>query len=190
MDEPGEITRLLHELNSGRAGAIDDLIPLVYDELRRIATRHMRHEGEGHTLEPTALVNEAYLRLVDQTRTEWEGHTHFLCVASTAMRRVLVDHARGRLRKKRGAELRRVDMDDVLEHAAASDLDVLELHLALERLAALDERQARVVELRFFGGLNVDEVAAALGVSRRTVEGEWTHAKAWLGHELRGPRAT
>jgi RNA polymerase sigma-70 factor (ECF subfamily) len=190
MDEPGEVTRLLHEMKAGRAGAIEDLMPLVYDELRRIASRHMRREGEGHTLQPTALVNEAYLKLVDQTRTEWESRTHFLCVASAAMRRILIDHARGRLRKKRGAEFRRVDIDDVLERAAASDADLLDLHEALERLAALDERQARVVELRFFGGLSVDEVAAALDVSRRTVEGEWTHAKAWLGRELRGPGAT
>jgi RNA polymerase sigma-70 factor (ECF subfamily) len=187
MDEPGDVTRLLHELTAGREGAIDDLMPLVYDELRRIAASHMRREGEGHTLQPTALVNEAYLKLVGQTRAHWDGRTHFLCVASSAMRRILVDHARGRLRQKRGAELQRVDIDDVLEQAAASDADVLELHEALERLAALDERQARVVELRFFGGLSVDEVAEALGVSRRTVEGEWTHAKAWLGLELRGP---
>jgi RNA polymerase sigma-70 factor, ECF subfamily len=187
MDEPGDVTRLLHELTAGRAGAIDDLMPLVYGELRRIAERHMRREGVGHTLQPTALVNEAYLKLVDQTRARWESRTHFLCVASAAMRRILVDHARGRLRQKRGAEFRRVDIDDVLEHVASFDDDVLELHEALDRLAALDERQARVVELRFFGGLSVEEVAEALDVSKRTVEGEWTHAKAWLGHELRGP---
>ena len=189
MDEPGEVTRLLHELSAGREGAIDDLMPLVYDELRRIASRHMRREGEGHTLQPTALVHEAYLKLVDQTRAEWEGRTHFLCVASSAMRRILVDHARGRLRKKRGAAVQRVDLDDVLERSAATDTDVLELHEALERLSALDERQARVVELRCFGGLSVEEVAEVLGVSRRTVDGLWRHAKAWLSLELRGPGA-
>jgi RNA polymerase sigma-70 factor, ECF subfamily len=186
MDEPGEVTRLLRELSAGREGAIDDLMPLVYDELRRIASRHMRREGEQHTLQPTALVHEAYLKLVDQTRVEWDGRTHFLCVASSAMRRILVDHARGRLRQKRGAERQRVDIDDVLEHAAESDADVLDLHEALDRLSAIDDRQARVVELRFFGGMSVAETAEALGVSRRTVEGEWTHAKAWLGLELRG----
>lgn len=191
MAEPGDVTRLLHELKGGREGAIDDLMPLVYDELRRIASRHMRREGEGHTLEPTALVNEVYLKLAAQRSADWEGRTHFLCVASRAMRCVLVDHARGRLRQKRGAEFQRVDIADALEHAApASDVDFLEVREALERLAALDERQARVVELRFFGGLSVDEVATALGVSRRTVEAEWTHAKAWLGLELRGPTAS
>jgi RNA polymerase sigma factor (TIGR02999 family) len=189
MAEPGEVTRLLQELTAGRTGAIDDLLPLVYDELRRIAARHMRREGEAHTLQPTALVHEAYLKLVGQTRAQWDGRTHFLCVASSAMRRILVDHARGRLRHKRGAELQRVDLDDVLEHEASSDADLLDVHEALERLAALDERQARVVELRFFGGLTVDEAAAALGVSRRTIEGEWTHAKAWLSLELGGPGA-
>lgn len=189
MDEPGEVTRLLYELSAGRADAIDDLMPLVYDELRRIARRHMRREGEGHTLQPTALVNEAYLKLVRQTRAEWEGRTHFLCVASSAMRRILVDHARGRLRQKRGADLQRVDLDEVLERAAESDADVLELHGALDRLAKLDDRQARVVELRFFGGLTVEEVAEALGVSNRTVDNEWRHAKAWLDMELRGADA-
>ncbi len=189
MDEPGEVTRLLREMSTGRDGAIEELLPLVYDELRRIASRHMRREGEQHTLQPTALVHEAYLKLVDQKRAEWDGRTHFLCVASGAMRRILVDHARRRLRHKRGADFERVDIDEVLERAAASDDDVLGLHEALDRLAALDERQARVVELRFFGGLSVEETAAALGVSRRTVEGEWTHAKAWLGLELRGPGA-
>src|SRR5262245_42820802 len=124
MDEPGEVTRLLHELSAGRAGAVDDLVPLVYDELRRIAARHMRREGADHTLQPTALVHEAYLKLVDQTRAHWEGRMHFLNVASSAMRRILVDHARGRLRKKRGAEIQRVDIDDVLERAAVSDPDL------------------------------------------------------------------
>ena len=185
MGDVGEVTRLLREIKAGRRDAIEDLVPLVYDELRRIAEHHMRREREGHTLQPTALVNEAYMKLVDQTRADWQGRTHFLAVASGAMRRILVDHARGRLRQKRGADRRRVDIEDVLERAADSDENVLYVHEALERLAALDERQAQVVELRFFGGLGVDEVAAALGVSKRTVEGEWTHAKAWLRRELR-----
>ena len=189
MDEPGEVTRLLHELSAGREGAIDDLFPLVYDELHRIAASHMRREGEAHTLQPTALVHEAYLKLVGQARAQWDGRTHFLCVASSAMRRILVDHARARLSHKRGAELHRVDINDVLERAAATDADLLDVHEALERLAAFDQRAARVVELRFFGGLTVEEAASALDVSRRTVEGEWTHAKAWLRHELGGPGA-
>jgi RNA polymerase sigma-70 factor (ECF subfamily) len=183
-DEPGDVTRLLREVGGGRPGAAEDLIALVYDELRRIADIHMRREPAGHTLQPTALVNEAYLKLVDQTRVDWQGRTHFLAVASGAMRRVLIDHARGRLRHKRGGGLRRVDLDEALERAAFSDADVLDLHEALERLAALDERQARIVEMRFFGGLSVEEVADSLGLSKRTVEGEWTHAKAWLRREL------
>jgi RNA polymerase sigma factor (TIGR02999 family) len=187
-DDAGEVTRLLHEIKAGRRDAMEDLVPLVYDELRRIAGRHMRRESEGHTLQPTALVNEAYMKLVDQTSADWQGRTHFLAVASGAMRRILIDHARGRLRQKRGAELRRVDIEEVLEREGASDADLVDLHDALERLAALDERQARVVELRFFGGLSVDEVAATLEVSKRTVEGEWTHAKAWLRRELRRSR--
>ena len=185
MDDAGEVTQLLREVKAGRAGAMDDLVPLVYDELRRIAECHMRRESEGHTLQPTALVNEAYMKLVDQTRVDWQGRTHFLAVASGAMRRILVDHARGRMRLKRGADLQRVDIEEVLERAGGSDPDLVDVHEALERLAALDIRQAQVVEMRFFGGLSVEEVAEALGVSKRTVEGEWTHAKAWLRRELR-----
>ncbi len=187
---PGDVTRLLLEHREGRPNALDELIPLVYDELRRIAVRHMRRERVEHTLQPTALVNEAYVRLVDQTRVDWNGRTHFLAVASQAMRRLLIDHARGRGRDKRGGDLRRVELDDALEHPATFDGDVLAVHEALERLAGFDERQAKVVELRYFGGLGVDEVAEALGVSKRTVEAEWTHAKAWLQRELsRGERS-
>ena len=181
---PGDVTKLLGELAGGRRDAVEELVPLVYAELRGIAARHMRRESEGHTLQPTALVNEAYMKLVDQTRVDWQGRTHFLAVASGAMRRILIDHARGRLRAKRGGEFRRVDIDDVLEKAACTEHDLMDLTEALERLAALDERQARVVELRYFGGLSVEETAETLGVSKRTVEGEWTHAKAWLKREL------
>ena len=185
MDDAGDVTRLLREIKEGRTGAMEDLVPLVYDELHRIAERHMRRENEGHTLQPTALLNEAYMKLVDQTRTDWQGRTHFLAVASGAMRRILIDHARGRLCRKRGAEFHRVDIDDVLEHIAGGDAELVDLHEELERLAALDARQARIVELRFFGGLSVEETADALGVSKRTVESEWAHARAWLRRELR-----
>jgi RNA polymerase sigma factor (TIGR02999 family) len=181
---PGDVTRLLIEHRNGNKNALDELIPIVYDELRAIAARHMRRERAEHTLEPTALVNEAYFRLVDQTRAEWNGRSHFLAVASQAMRRLLIDHARGRGREKRGGELYRVDLDDALERAATFDSEILAVHEALERLAKLDERQAKVVELRYFGGLAADEVAETLGLSKRTVEAEWTHAKAWLLREL------
>jgi len=180
----GDVTRLLAEHRDGREGALAELMPLVYDELRAVAARHMRRERDGHTLQPTALVNEAYMRLVDQTRVDWQGRTHFLAVASTAMRRLLIDHARARGRDKRGGERVRVDLDESVNVVEPDDEAVLAVHEALERLEALDARQARVVELRYFGGLGVDEVAEALGVSRRTVEAEWTHAKAWLQREL------
>ena len=185
MDSPpGEVTRLLIEHKKGKRDALNELIPILYDELRAIAAYHMRRERAEHTLQPTALVNEAYFRLVDQTRADWGGRSHFLAVASQAMRRLLIDHARGRRRDKRGGELHRVDFEEALERAATFDADVLAVHEALERLARLDERQAKVVELRYFGGLSVDEAAAALGLSKRTVEAEWTHAKAWLLREL------
>ncbi len=162
----------------------DDLLPLVYDELRRLAEGYLRRERPGHTLQPTALVHEAYLRLVDQDRVDWQGRTHFLAVGAHMMRRLLIDHARGRGRVRRGGDRQRLTLDDEMAAVAGQDVDLLALHEALETLAELDERQARIVELRFFAGLRVDEVAQVLGVSRRTVEGDWTHARAWLRREL------
>jgi RNA polymerase sigma factor (TIGR02999 family) len=185
-DHPDDITRLLAEAGNGNREALDDVLPRVYEELRRIAARHLRAERSGHTLQPTALVNEAYMRLVDQTRVDWQGRTHFYAVAAGAMRRILIDHARGRRRLKRGGAAQRVTFSEDLPVPAAFDADVLDVHEALERLAAIDERQARIVELRYFGGLGVDEVAEVLGVSKRTVEAEWTHAKAWLRRALAG----
>lgn len=182
---PGRVTGLLKEIRDGRREAFDEVLALVYDELRAIAARHMRREREGHTLGATAVVNEAYIRLVDQTRIEWQDKGHFLAVASSAMRRLLVDHARTRNRGKRGGVRCQVDLDDELVMEDPDVEAILSVHEALERLAALDERQARIVELRYFGGLSVDETAALLDVSRRTVELEWTHAKAWLKRELR-----
>jgi RNA polymerase sigma factor (TIGR02999 family) len=181
---PGEVTRLLAEHQSGNADALDRLVPIVYGELRAIAARHLRAERGGHTLQPTALVNEAYMRLVDQTRVDWQGRTHFLAVASGAMRRILIDHARHNLRAKRGGGMQRVTFSEAVAQPAVFDADIVALHDALERLAEVDERQAKIVELRYFGGLNVEEVASVLGLSKRTVEGEWTHAKAWLRREL------
>ena len=183
-DRTGIVTGLLRELRDGRRDAFDEVLPLVYDELKAIAARHMRRERDGHTLGATAVVNEAYFKLVDQSRIDWQGKTHFLAIASSAMRRLLVDHARAKLRDKRGGVRHQVDLEEAL---AVDDPDVdaiLAVHEALERLAALDGRQARVVELRYFGGLSVDETAEHLGISRRTVELEWTHAKAWLRRDL------
>ncbi len=183
-DSTGIVTGLLRELRDGRREAFDEVLPLVYDELKAIAARHMRRERDGHTLGATAVVNEAYFKLVDQTRIDWQGRSHFLAIASSAMRRLLVDHARAKLREKRGGIKHQVDLEEALV-IEDPDVDaIVAVHEALERLSALDERQAHVVEMRYFGGLDVGETASLLGVSRRTVELEWTHAKAWLRREL------
>ena len=164
-----------------------DLMPLVYDELRGLARGFMRRERRNHTLEPTALVNEAYLRLVDQTRVEWRSQTHFRAVGARVMRRILVDHARQHGSNKRGGGWQRVTLGESLLRSTDPELDlteILTLNQALDRLRDLDERQSRVVELRFFGGLSNVEIAEVLGVSKRTVEGDWAHGKAWLLREL------
>ncbi|MEO8563573.1 MAG: sigma-70 family RNA polymerase sigma factor [bacterium] len=182
---PRDVTALLLAWREGDAQAGERLLPLVYDELHRQAARAMRREDEAHTLQATALVHEAYLRLVDQRRVEWKSRAHFFGVAAQAMRRVLVDHARGRLAEKRGGAMQRVTLGDAGAHASADpELDVLALHEALERLAALDPEQARLVELRYFGGLGIEETAEALGVSGATVKREWAVARAWLRREL------
>jgi RNA polymerase sigma factor (TIGR02999 family) len=163
----------------------EQLLLLVYDELRRLARHHMGGDTPGHTLQPTALVHEAYLKLVDQSRVDWRGRTHFLAYASKAMRNLLIDHARARASAKRGGGSRRVTLvDEVVGDRALDREQLLSLNEALDRLAEHDERQARVVEMRYFGGLKVEEVAEVLGVSKRTVEGYWTHARAWLLREL------
>jgi len=161
-------------------------MPLVYDEFRALAAHHLAGERKNHTLQPTALVHEAYLRLIDQTRVDWQGRTHFFAIGSQAIRRVLIDHARGKARAKRGGGMARVTLDDAIALAPQRDEDLLALDEALEKLEKLDPRQAKVVEMRFFGGMTVEEVAEALGVSKRTVEGEWTMARAWLLRELTG----
>ncbi|MEW6252886.1 MAG: ECF-type sigma factor [Planctomycetota bacterium] len=175
------ISRLL----AGTAGQPDaanvaQLVPLVYDELRAIAQKYMREERPDHTLQPTALVHEAYLRLVDQTRVSWEGRSHFLAIAARAMRRVLIDHARARARQRRVGRRKITGIDSEMLPTDFTQDELLEVHDALERLAAMDPRQAQVVEMRFFGGMTVEEIATALGVSKRTIEGDWRHAKAWL----------
>jgi RNA polymerase sigma factor (TIGR02999 family) len=183
---PGEVTRLLLEWKGGDAAALERLLPLVYAELRRIAARHLRHERPGHTLQPTALVHEAYLRLVSAPELEWRDRAHFFGVAARLMRQILVDHARARQRAKRGGEVRKVSLDEAPEARVTADVDLLALDEALERLAELDPQQSRVVELRYFGGLTIEETAEVVGVSPATVKREWTLAKAWLRRELGG----
>ncbi len=184
--DPTQIAQTLTAMSQSpdRAAAAAELLPLVYDELRVLARKYLRGERGGHTLQPTALVHEAFMRLVDQTSIDWKGRTHFLAVSAQAMRRVLIDHARGRGRRKRGGDWERVVLDDVVAPDGLENVDALALNDVLEELAALDEFQARIVELRFFGGLTVEEAALVLGTSKRKVEGEWTHAKAWLRARL------
>ena len=160
--------------------AVRQLMPLVYDELRALAEKQLRSENAGHTLQPTALVHEVFMRLVEQSKVNWKGRAHFLAVSAQAMRRILVDHARTRGRAKRGGDWRRVILDEKLAPPKLREVDSVALNDALEALATLDEQQARIVELRFFGGMSVAEVAHVLGVSKRKIEGDWTHAKAWL----------
>jgi len=183
-DAPPDVTGLLAAWRAGDASAHEQLLPAIYDELRRQAARAMRREGDAHTLQATALVHEAYLRLVDQRRVEWRSRAHFFGVAAQMMRRVLVDHARARLADKRGGALQRVTLGDVGPDESDRELDVLALHDALERLAALDPRQARLVELRYFGGLGIEDTAEALSISPATVKREWAVARAWLRREL------
>jgi len=167
--------------------AASQLFPLVYSELRKVARNYLGRERAEHTLQPTALVNEAWLRLRDQRRVDWQGRTHVLAVGAQAMRRVLIDHGRGRRRQKRGGGEAHVTLHTWLNAVNDQPVEVedaLALDAALTKLATVDERQASIVEMRYFGGMTVPEVAEALGVSVRTVEGEWTHAKAWLKREL------
>ena len=185
---PEGVTDLLHAWSRGEASALDRLLPLVYRDLRREAGSQLRREGRGHTLEPTALVHEVFLRLVGQRSARWEGRAQFLAVCAKLMRRILIDHARRRLRLKRGGTLCRVELSET-PAASSRDVDLLALDRALDDLQLLDAEQARLVELRFFGGLSVEEVAAVLGVSGRTVKRDWRSARAWLLHRLSEPAA-
>lgn len=179
-----DITSQLLAWRAGESSAVDKLFPLVYDELRRIAHRQMARETDGHTLSTTGLVHEAYLKLVDQTRTQWADRAHFFAVASNAMRRILVDHARSYRTDKRGAAPRRVSLtDDMLVAEERADT-LLAVDEALTELAVLDERLSRVVECRFFAGLTEEETAEVLGVTARTVRRDWTKAKGWLHRRL------
>lgn len=186
VDNRDLVSRLLGDSTPAASApeADNELLPLVYDELRAIARRFMRDERPDHTLQPTAVVHEAYLRLVDESRVGWQGRTHFRAVCAKVMRRVLIDYARARRREKRGGGEKPLLLDTVAVPLELGNPDALELHEAIDQLAALDSRQAQVVELRYFGGLSVDEVAETLSISKRTVESEWTHAKAWLRAKL------
>jgi RNA polymerase sigma-70 factor, ECF subfamily len=174
------VTRLLIDWGQGDPAAHERLLPLVYDELRRLAGAYMRRERRDHTLQPTALVHEAYLRLVDQERVDWRNRAQFVGMAAMMMRRVLANHARDRAAAKRGGDAERVPLTFAGEVFRRPEVDALALHEALDRLAALDARKVRVVELKFFGGLTTEEIAEALEVSAATVEREWSFSRAWL----------
>lgn len=181
---PREVTRLLAAWGQGDALALEKLTRLVYEELRRLAHRYMGQQREGHTLQTTALVNEAYLRLAGQEEPCFENRTHFLAVAATAMRQILVDHARTALRQKRGAGAQRVELDEAALVSTEPTRELVDLSDALEKLAALDARKARVVELKYFGGLKFEEIAEVMKVSEVTVRRDWTFSRAWLYAEL------
>ena len=178
------VTELLAKAGAGDAAALADVFPLVYAELRRLAEQQLRREPDGHTLSPTALVHEAYMRLIGYTRMGWSGRAHFMAVASTAMRRILVEHARGHRSAKRGGALRRVPIDSVALGTEERSELLIALDEALARLEALEPRQAKVVECRFFGGLTEEETAEALGVGLRTAKRDWAKARSWLHREI------
>jgi RNA polymerase sigma-70 factor (ECF subfamily) len=180
------VTALLRQWGDGDEAALERLIPLVHRELHQIARRCMAGERSGHSLQATALVNEAYLRLVDTPNVDWQNRAHFLAVAARIMRRILVDHARARLADKRGGHVERLSFDDALMVLDDPRQDFIALDDALKALAAVDERKSRVIELRFFGGLSIEETAAVLGVGPDTVMRDWRLAKAWLQVEMRG----
>jgi RNA polymerase sigma factor (TIGR02999 family) len=178
-----EVTRLLVDWGSGNQAALDELIPVVYEELRRLAGRYMGRERQGHTLQASALINEAYLRLVDQKSVQWQNRAHFFGVAARLMRQILVDHARSRSRAKRGGDARMVTLTEPSVIAKEIE-DVLALDDALKHLSEMDPRKSQIVEMKFFGGLTTEEVAEVLNVTTRTVEREWGKAKLWLNRAI------
>ena len=183
---PHEVTQLLVDWSNGNQAALDRLMPLVDRELHRLAHHYMRQEKPGHTLQTTALVNEAYLRLVDQRHVHWKSRAHFFALSAQLMRRILVDHARKRRYAKRGGDAQKISFDEAMAVSRERGADLIALDDALNRLAAIDPRKSKVVELRFFGGLSVKETAEALKVSPETVMRDWKLAKAWLLGELSG----
>ena len=184
MPSPEEITQLLVAWGRGDQAALDQLVPLVYDELYRLARRYMNRERQGHTLQTTALVNEAYLRMVDLKRVRWQNRAHFFAISAQVMRRILVDFARSRHYQKRGGGAQQVTLDETLDVATEPSADLVALDDALTALAAVDPRKSQVVELRFFGGLSVEETAEVLNVSPDTVMRDWKMAKVWLLREM------
>jgi RNA polymerase sigma-70 factor, ECF subfamily len=188
MDEPllppHRVTQLLQQWSHGDDSALAELTPLVYQELRRLAHHYMKGERPDHTLQTTALVNEAYLRLADQTNPNWQSRAHFFAVAARAMRQIVVDYARSNRAQKRGGGAARIELDESAILSPEQSKEIVDLHEALERLGTLDSRKAQVVELKFFGGLNYDEIAEVLKIARMTVRRDWEFAKLWLYTEL------
>lgn len=180
-------TALLLASSAGDSQARERMLPIIYNELRSLAAHYLRHERPGHTLQPTALVHEAYCRLIDQRCVDWSNRAQFIGIAAVMMRRVLVNHARDRIAAKRGGSAERVPLTIVAAETATPEIDLLWLHEALDQLAELDARKSQIVELKFFGGLTMDEIAATVGVSRATVEREWTFSRAWLFRAISGP---
>src|SRR5881394_1221032 len=191
MDEPPvsphRVTQLLQQWSHGDDAALAELTPLVYDELRRIAHRHMGGQRPDHTLQTTALVNEAYLRLADQSNPNWQSRAHFFAVAARAMRRILVNYAKSNRTQKRGGGAAKIELDEAAILSPEQSKEIVDLHEALEKLGTLDSRKAQVVELKFFGGLNYDEIAEVLKISPVTVRRDWEFAKIWLYTELHSP---
>jgi RNA polymerase sigma factor (TIGR02999 family) len=185
---PSDVTSLLRAWGEGDPTARDRLMPLVYDELRRRATAYLRRERKGHTLQPTALVHEAYLRLAGQDRSEWKNRDQFFGIAAQMMRRILVDHARAHKMTKRSGQWARVSLVDAIAQQRPVDVDVLDLDTALTEMAAFDSRKSQIAELRFFGGLSLEEAGRTLGISVATVEREWQAARAWLFSRLQARR--
>ena len=185
MERPEGITQLLVDWGKGDQAALDRLMPLVYSELRRLATNYLRRERMGHTLQPTALVNEAYLKLVGQKNAKWQNRAHFFAISAQLMRRILVDHARRHQADKRGGtDQQRLSITSAQELVAQQEVDLLALNEALDELSEMDAQQGRIVELKFFGGLSIDETAEVVGISHATVEREWKSARAWLRRRL------
>ncbi len=184
---PHEISQLLRSWNDGNSQALEELLPLVYDELHRQAHRYLRREREGHTLQTTALIHEAYLNLIKQNRFNFQNREHFFAISASLMRRILVNYANARHRQKRGGQDENLELNDsILIATQSTDLDLLTLDGALRRLAEMDEQQARIVELRYFGGLTIEETSEVMGIAPATIKRDWKMTKAWLYRELGG----